>query len=144
MNDALRSPRAAEWRDGAPPSLDTFAALAEEAFARIPEDLRDQVGAVEFRVLDFADRRTLQSLGIDDPFNLLGLYSGVSLNRRSWFAPPPANSRIFLYRRPILHQWATRGDVSLGDLIEHVLIHEIGHHFGFSDADIHAIEAAAE
>lgn len=133
-----------DWAGRAAPSIDAFAAMAEAAFARLPEPFRRAVGNVDFRILDFADDRTLDSLGIEDPFDLSGLYHGVSLNRRSWFDPMPKNSEIFLYRRPILDEWAERGDVTLGELIEHVLIHEIGHHFGYSDAEIHAIEDGAE
>ena len=126
------------------PSLDDLAALAEAAFARLPAQFRDATGAVEFRVMEFADEETLDALGIEDPFELSGLYHGLSLDKRSVFDPFPQNSQIFLYRRPILDEWAERGDVSLDQLVEHVLIHEIGHHFGLSDEQIHAIEDAAE
>jgi len=126
--------------DSPAPSLDDFAALAEAAFRRLPETFRQAAGEVVFRVEDFADEETLDALGIEDPFELTGLYQGVDLARRSVFGPAPEASMVFLYRRPILDEWAERGDVSLGALIEHVLIHEIGHHFGLSDDDIHAIE----
>ncbi|NEX92724.1 metallopeptidase family protein [Caulobacter sp. 17J65-9] len=126
------------------PTLDEFTALAEEAFARLPEEFRAAAGEVQFRVADFADEETLDSLGIEDPFELTGLYHGVDLARRSVLDPLPHASMVFLYRRPILDEWAERGDVTLGALIEHVLIHEIGHHFGLSDDDIHAIEDAAD
>ncbi len=126
------------------PTIDDFARLAHDAFERLPEEFRRATGNVEFRVQDFADQATLDHLGIEDPFDLSGLYHGVSLPRRSWFDPAPRNSLIFLYRRPILDEWAERGDVSLEALVEHVLIHEIGHHMGFSDAEIHAIEDRAD
>ncbi|HYF23972.1 MAG TPA: metallopeptidase family protein [Caulobacteraceae bacterium] len=122
------------------PGLDDFAALAEAAFARLPEEFRRAAGEVVFRVEEFADEETLDELGIEDPFELTGLYRGVDLARRSLFGPAPEASMVFLYRRPILDEWAERGDVSLAALIEHVLIHEIGHHFGLSDDDIEAIE----
>ncbi len=125
---------------GRAPTIDEFTVLAERAFAELPEQFRSAVGAVEFRIQDFADDETLRSLGIEDPFELSGLYHGVDLIRRSMFDPLPRNSEIFLYRRPILDEWAERGDVTLGDLITHVLVHEIAHHFGFSDDEIHAIE----
>ncbi len=128
----------------AAPSLDDFTALAEAAFLKLPDEFRRAVGNVTFRVLDFADDRTLQELGIEDPFELSGLYHGVDLTQRSVIDPLPLNSEIFLYRRPILDEWAERGDVDLETLIEHVLIHEIGHHLGLSDDDIHAIEDAAD
>jgi predicted Zn-dependent protease with MMP-like domain len=83
----------------------------------------------------------LDDLGIEDPFELSGLYQGVNRMDRSVFASAIMPSTVFLYRRPILDEWAELGDVSLGDLVAHVLIHEIGHHFGLSDADIDAIQA---
>lgn len=126
------------------PDIDTFTNLAEAAFARIPAEFRSAVGSVVFRVQDFADDETLASLGIEDPFDLSGLYHGVALNHRSVLDPTPAQSEIFLYRRPILDEWAERGDIALGALIEHVLVHEIAHHLGLSDDDIHAIEDAAD
>ena len=126
------------------PDIDEFVRLAEAALARLPETFRQAAGDVEIRVLDFADEETLEEMGIEDPFELTGLYHGVDLRNRSVLDPNPSASMVFLYRRPILDEWAERGDVSLADLIEHVLIHEIGHHFGLSDDDIDAIEASAE
>lgn len=129
---------------GRAPSLDDLAALAERAFAELPEGFRRLAGEVVFRVDDFATREVLDELGIEDPFELTGLYQGVDLGRRSVFDAAPQPSRVFLYRRPILDEWAERGDVTLEELVTHVLVHEIGHHFGLSDDDIDAIEAAAE
>jgi len=125
---------------GLAPSLDDVAALAEAAFAALPEAFRRMAGEVLFRVEDFADEEVLESLGVEDPFDLTGLYHGVDVGRRSVLGPAPQASMVFLYRRPILDEWAERGDVTLEALIEHVLIHEIGHHFGLSDAQIEAIE----
>jgi predicted Zn-dependent protease with MMP-like domain len=132
-----------DWSAAAAPSLDDFAALAEAAFARLPERFRAMTGHVVFRVQDFADEETLDALGVEDPFDLTGLYQGVDLSRRSLLDPAPEASMVFLYRRPILDEWAENGEVSLGDLVEHVLVHEIGHHFGLSDDQIHAIEDQA-
>ena len=129
------------WRDATAPSLDQIAALAEAAFAELPARFRKQAGDLVFRVDDFPSEEVLDELGIDDPFQLTGLYQGVDLGRRSVLDPSPEPARVFLYRRPILDEWADRGDETLGDLIAHVLIHEIGHHFGLSDADIDAIQA---
>jgi len=129
---------------GRAPSLDDLAALAEAAFAALPQGFRDMAGEVVFRVDDFAAEEVLDELGIPDAFELTGLYQGVDLGHRSVFDPSPEPSRIFLYRRPILDEWAERGDIALEDLVAHVLVHEIGHHFGLSDDDIHAIEAAAD
>jgi len=128
---------------GEAPSLDALAEMAERAFAALPEAFRKLAGEVIFRVDDFPPDDVLDDLGIEDPFGLTGLYSGVSLADRSvWAAAEP--SRVFLYRRPILDEWAERGDVTLEALVSHVLVHEIGHHFGLSDPQIEAIEAAAE
>jgi len=132
---------APDWSGLAAPSLDEFAEMAEAAFAALPERFRQYTGDVVFRVQEFAERQVLDDLGIDDPFDLGGLYHGVSRMDRSSSAPAPMASMIFLYRRPILDEWADRGDVTLGELIAHVLIHEIGHHFGLTDADIDAIQA---
>ena len=126
------------------PSLDDVAALAEAAFARLPEAFRALTGDVVFRVQDFADEETLDSLGIEDPFDLTGLYQGVDLARRSVIGPSPEASMVFLYRRPILDEWAEHGEITLSELVTHVLVHEIGHHFGLSDAQIQAIEAQAD
>lgn len=130
-----------DWKGAAAPDIDVFARLAEEAFARLPDPFRSLAGEVVFQVEDFADEETLDELGIEDAFELTGVYHGVELTRRSVIDPLPQMSRVVLYRRPILDEWAERGNVTLGELIEHVLVHEIGHHFGLSDDDIDAIEA---
>ena len=124
------------------PSLDDLAALAEAAFAALPDDFRKMTGDVIFRVDDFAAKEVLDELGIEDAFELTGLYQGVDIGRRTVFDPQPTPSMIFLYRRPILDEWVDRGDVTLAELVTHVLVHEIGHHFGLSDDDIDAIEGA--
>jgi predicted Zn-dependent protease with MMP-like domain len=132
------------WRSGAAPSLEQIAALAEAAFADLPQRFRRQAGDIVFRVDDLPPDDVLDELGIEDPFELTGLYQGVDLGRQSVLDPSPEPARVFLYRRPILDEWAERGDVSLGDLVAQALVHEIGHHFGLSDADIEAIEAEAD
>jgi len=129
---------------GLAPSLDDMAAMAQAAFARLPEAFRSMTGHVLFRVDDFPDEETLAALEIEDPFDLTGLYHGVDLAHRSVLDPEVHPSMVFLYRRPILDEWAARGDVTLEELVSHVLIHEIGHHFGLSDDQIDAIEAAAD
>lgn len=123
------------------PSLDDFAMIAGAAFAALPQPFRDLAGEAIIRVADFAEGDVLTDLDIEDPFELTGLYQGVDLSRRSVLDPLPQPSMVFLYRRPILDEWAERGDVTLEELITHVLVHEIGHHFGLSDDDIDAIEA---
>jgi len=129
---------------GRAPSLDDLAAMAEAAFEALPAGFRKLAGDVLFRVEDFADEAVLAELGIEDPFELTGLYQGLDLTRRSVFDAAPQPSMVFLYRRPILDEWAAHGEVTLEELVSHVLVHEIGHHFGLSDADIEAVEAAAD
>lgn len=126
---------------GRAPSLEDIAALAEQAFAALPEGFRRLTGDVIFRVDDFPPDEVLDDLGIEDPFGLTGLYSGVDLSQRSVMDPSPEPSRVFLYRRPILDEWAEHGEITLEELVTHVLVHEIGHHFGLSDPQIEAIEA---
>jgi predicted Zn-dependent protease with MMP-like domain len=123
------------------PSLADFAALARAAFERLPSQFRKLAGEVVFHIEDFPDEETLDEMGIEDPFELTGLYRGVDRLHQSVIDPVPHTPHVFLYRRPILDEWAERGDVALGALIEHVVVHEIGHHFGLSDDDIDAIEA---
>lgn len=130
-----------QWRDASAPSLDDLAALADAAFAQLPDEVRAAAGLLVFRVDEFPSDELLDDLGIEDAFELTGLYQGVDRIRRSIFDPAPDASRVFLFRRPILDEWAERGDVTLGELITHILVHEIGHHMGLSDDDIHAIEA---
>ncbi len=131
-----------KWSDAAAPSLDDFSELAQAAFAGLPKRFRALAGAVVVRIEDFAEAEILDEMGVEDAFDLTGLYQGVDLVHRSVLDPTPETAMVFLYRRPILDEWAERGDVTLGELITHVLVHEIGHHFGLTDADIDAIEAA--
>lgn len=132
-----------DWTNAAAPSLDDFARLAQVAFDELPEPFRGLAGEALIRIEDFAEEEILRDMGIEDAFELTGLYSGVDLARRSVMDPSPQPPMIFLYRRPILDEWAERGDETLGGLIAHVLIHEIAHHFGLSDDDIHRVEDEA-
>jgi predicted Zn-dependent protease with MMP-like domain len=125
------------------PSLEDITTLAEQAYAGLPDEFLRVAGPVVIHVEDFADDETLDEMAIADPFELSGLYRGVDLTRRSVSDPEPQTAHVFLYRRPILDEWAERGDLSIGQLVTHVLVHEIGHHFGLSDADIHRIEDEA-
>ena len=126
------------------PSLDDFARLAREAFEALPEPFKSLAGDVVVRVDDFADDEVLASFGMEDPFELTGLYHGADVGSRDEMGPAHEPSRIFLYRRPILDEWCERGDVGLAEIISHVLIHEIGHHFGLDDDQIHDIEDEAD
>ena len=132
------------WTDQTAPALDDFARLARAALAALPEPFRALAGDVVLRIDDFADDETLAGLGIDDPFELTGLYHGVDIGRQEGFGPAPEPSRVFLYRRPILDEWCERGNVGLYEIISHVLVHEIGHHFGLDDDEIHHIEDSAD
>lgn len=130
-------------RFGAPPSVEDIEAIARSALERLPEPFASSLGDVVLIVQDFADDATLRAMGIEEPFELTGLYEGVPLTERSVDQSGTLPERIFLYRRPILDEWAG-SEETLEHLVAHVLIHEVGHHFGLSDDDIHALEEAAE
>lgn len=123
-----------------PPSLDDIARLAEEAFATVPDVLRRHVTGVTFLVEEFPDEEIEREMELESPFDILGLYSGVALALKGMGDVPQDLDRIFLYRRPLLDYWCETGE-DLRHVVRHVLIHEIGHHFGFSDDDMEAIEA---
>ena len=116
--------------------------MARSAYARLPARFRKLTGDVVIRVEDFPTDEVLDSLGIDSPFDLLGLYSGVDLARKSVMDVQRLPDMVFLYRRPILDYWA-ENEETLGHIVTHVLVHEIGHHFGLSDADMERIETEA-
>ena len=134
-------PRPRQWKDALAPSLDEFAAIAEAALEGLPDQFREMAGDVEMWVMEVAEDEVLEELQIEDPFELTGLYQGPDLIHRGSQEVIQHPSMLFLYRRPILDEWCERGDVTLGELIGHVLVHEIGHHFGLSDEDIERIEA---
>lgn len=128
------------WQSATAPTLADIEALAEEAWNKLPAEFRALAGDIVIRIEDFANDDVLDELDIDDPFELTGLYQGISLEQKSVSDAPRDPDMVFLYRRPILDEWAS-SDEELGHLVAHVLIHEIGHHFGFSDEDMDAIEA---
>jgi predicted Zn-dependent protease with MMP-like domain len=134
---------AAMRRFGTPPSADEIEAIARATLERLPEPFARSLGDIVLIVQDFADDATLASMGIDNPFDLSGLYEGIPLTERSVEQSGTLPERIFLYRRPILDEWGERED-TLEHLVAHVLIHEVGHHFGLSDDDIHALEDSVE
>jgi predicted Zn-dependent protease with MMP-like domain len=117
--------------------------LADRAIARLPDGFRRHLAGVVLRVEEFADEAVLDELGIEDPFDLTGLYSGRPIGERSSMHSGELPAMIHLYRRALLDEWVDSG-VALEDLVTHVIVHEAGHHFGFSDEEMHAIEAEAE
>ena len=133
---------AREWQNATAPSLADIEALAADAWDRLPAEFRKLCRDLVFRVEDFATDDILDEMEIESPFDLMGLYKGVSLDRKSVLDQSLEPDMVFLYRRGIIDYWA-ESEESLGHLVTHVLVHEIGHHFGLSDADMDAIEAEA-
>jgi predicted Zn-dependent protease with MMP-like domain len=123
-----------------PPDLADLDLLARQALASLPEHLKRHVAHVPIRIEDFPDAETESEMELESPFDLLGLYRGVSLDRKSVSDAPHDVDIIFLYRRPILDYWSESGE-DLYHVVRHVLIHEIGHHFGLSDDEMERIEA---
>ena len=126
-----------------PPSREEIERLAGEAFQTIPAELRRHVSNVVFCVEDFPDADVEREMELESPFDLLGLYRGIALPRRGVNTIRRTNDMIFLYRRPLLDYWCETGE-PLFDIVRHVVIHEIGQHFGFSDDDMEKIEAEGE
>jgi predicted Zn-dependent protease with MMP-like domain len=122
-----------------PPSLDDVELLARQALETIPADLRRHMREVVLRVDDFPDEEVEREMDLESPFDLLGLYRGVALPFKSVSAGASDMDMIFLYRRPMLDYWCETGE-DLAHVVRHVLIHEIGHHFGFSDEDMDLLE----
>ena len=122
-----------------PPSLGDLDELAQRVLDTIPRRLKQHLGLVVIRVEEFPDEETEETMGLDSPFDILGLYRGVALPQKSINDPRPDLDMVFLYRRPILDYWCETGE-DLARVVRHVLTHEIGHHFGFSDEDMARIE----
>jgi predicted Zn-dependent protease with MMP-like domain len=131
------------WRAAKAPSLAEIEVLAAEVFRHLPAKFRALASDVVIQVEDFPSEDVLDEMKAQSEFDLLGLFQGVGLPFRSESAPVQMPNMIWLYRRPILDYWAEHED-TLGAIVKHVLVHEIGHHFGLSDDDMAAIEAAAE
>jgi predicted Zn-dependent protease with MMP-like domain len=131
------------WRGLKAPSLADFEGLAWEAYGRLPDNFRGLCEGLVIRVEDFPADDVLETMGLESEFDLLGLFQGVGLPFQAPSAPQHMPNMVWLYRRPILDYWAEH-DETLADIVTHVLVHEIGHHFGLSDDDIDAIEAAAD
>ena len=127
---------------GLPPSLAEIEVLARAALDRLPEPFAATAREVVLRVEEFAEADVLSDMGMEDPYELTGLYVGRPLTERSVDESGRFPDQVFLYRAPILLEWS-EGEETLEHLVKHVLIHEIGHHFGLSDDDMHALEDAA-
>ena len=125
-----------------PPTGAEIEALAQRALATIPRRLKRHLGPIVIRVEEFPDEEVEAEMALESPFDILGLYRGVALPHKSVSDPRPNIDMVFLYRRPILDYWCETGE-DLAHLVRHVLIHEIGHHFGLSDRDMERIEAEA-
>jgi predicted Zn-dependent protease with MMP-like domain len=140
MADLASDPLA--WRDVKAPSLAELEVLAADVFGRLPKGFRDLCAGVVIQVDDFPTEEVLDTMEAESEFDLLGLFQGVGLPFRAESAPVQMPNLIWLYRRPILDYWAEH-DETIGDIVQHVLVHEIGHHFGLSDAAMAAIERTA-
>lgn len=128
------------WDGFAAPDLALIEELAMEAVLTLPEPWRAAATGVGLRVVDFPSDDMVADLGLDSPYELTGMYDGIPLTEKSTADQPDRPDVIWLFRRPILDEWIDRGDVGLGDLITHVVIHELAHHFGWSDDDIARID----
>ena len=127
---------------GPAPSLDDIAAMARAALDTLDEPFRTHARAVAIKVEDFADDETLETMKIENPYELTGLYSGVALTLETHSAPADLPPRVWLYRMPILDEWAASGEITLEELVAHVVIHELGHHFGWSDEEMDVMNEA--
>ncbi len=135
-----------DWADRTAPSLDDFEQIAAAAFAALPAEFRELAGNVPCVVSEFPDEETMREMELESEFDILGLFRGIGLPQGG--ATPFTGqmpNQVWLYRRPIIDFWVESEEgETLGEIITHVLVHEIGHHFGFSDEDMEAIEATAE
>ncbi len=126
--------------DAIAPTLALIEQLAHEAVSTLPAHFREPATHVHLRIEEFPSEEVVEELGLHDPFELTGLYEGVPLTEKSTAEQMMQPDVIWLFRRPILDEWAERGNVSIGELVAHVVIHELAHHFGWSDEDIAAID----
>lgn len=126
--------------DAIAPSLDLIESLAREAIATLPEPWREPATHVLLRVEDFPAEEMLEAMDLNDPFELTGLYEGIPLTEKSVADQVIQPDMVWLFRRPILDEWAERGNVSIQELVSHVVIHELAHHFGWSDDEIAEVD----
>ncbi|MDV7144529.1 metallopeptidase family protein [Tropicimonas sp. TH_r6] len=136
MNSTSESPSGAQTA----PGLDDILVLAEAARTALPPPFDGPANAVLLRVEEFASDEILVEMGLQDAFELTGLYDGTPLTERSVTDPPQQPDTVWLFRRAILDEWVARGDVTLADLVTNVVVHEFAHHFGWSDSDIARID----
>ena len=128
-----------DWNNAEAPSLDDLETLARASFATLPAEFRALTGEIVFAVEDFPDEGVMRDMELESEFEILGLFQGPDLAQRTANQGTPDPTMILLYRRPILDYWAEHHE-TLGDVVRHVLVHEIGHHFGLSDEDMERIE----
>jgi predicted Zn-dependent protease with MMP-like domain len=128
---------------GIAPTAEEMEEMARAALIRLPREFLAHLGEIVLQVEEFADAETLSALGIESEYDLTGIYEGIPLGEKSMDHSGTMPDRIRLFRAPILLEWAERGDETLEHLVTHVLVHEVGHHFGLSDEAMHALEEAA-
>ena len=128
------------WANRNAPGMDDIERLAHEALESLPELFAEPARQIRICVTDFPSEEILESVGIMDGFELTGYYEGVPLTEKSFSEQPVAPDSIWLFRRPILDEWVERGNATLGELVTHIVVHEIAHHFGWSDDDIARID----
>ncbi|WP_102225453.1 metallopeptidase family protein [Acidimangrovimonas sediminis] len=138
--DSSRDADSTGWAEVAAPDAEVIEALARAAVAALPAPYRAAAAGLSLRVVDLAPDHILDALKIDDPYDLTGLYDGIPLTEASVADQPQGPQGIWLFRRAILDEWVARGDVALGDLVANVMVHELAHHFGWTDAQIAAID----
>lgn len=142
-HDMARMYQTRSWHDQLSPSLSEIELMARETYANLPEGFRKLTGDIIIQIAEFPTEEIMDDLALETPFDLLGLFEGRGIAERWNPATGDGPNRITLYRRAILDYWA-ENEETLGDIIAHVLIHEIGHHFGLSDEDMARIEEAAD
>ncbi len=144
MNDNLTGAAAElNWRQASAPTLADFEAMTSEAFATLPEQFRALCGEIVILVEDFPDADVVREMALESEFDILGLFTGIDIGHQEAYAAPRLPNTVHIYRRPILDYWAEHEE-TLGWIVRHVLIHEIGHHFGLSDETMHGLEEQAE
>jgi predicted Zn-dependent protease with MMP-like domain len=129
-----------DWTGLRAPDAAEMEAMAREAVAKLPSEFASRARDVAIRVMEFAPDDMLDELEVDDPFELTGLYDGIPVTEKSVSDQPGGPDIIWLFRRPVMDEWVSRGDVTLGELVAHVVVHELAHHFGWSDEDIARID----